>query len=120
MHDTTVETGSLNGFGDSGFRWCGPFLKPGKIQAVIKNARETRGVPVGVEEGYQIAEIARRMLESKRRMEKHRRALEEDGEHLPAVRVAEQVLGPVTMAVLYLAVGEDALCRRGQPPATVC
>ena len=59
-------------------------------------------MPVGVGEGYQIAEIARRMLEIKRRMEKHRRALKEDGEHLPAVRMAGQVLGPVTMAVLYL------------------
>ena len=95
-------------------RWGGAFLKPEKIQAVIKSARETRGVPVGVGEGYQIAEIARRMLESKRRMEKHRRALEEGGEDLPTVRVAGQVLGPVTMAVLYLEAGDPGGYGNGQ------
>ena len=26
LHDTTVETGSLNGFGDSGVFWCGPIF----------------------------------------------------------------------------------------------
>lgn len=88
--------------------WGGPFLKPEKIKAVVASARATRGVPMGVGEAYHIAEIAQQLLESRRRLEAHHRALEKHGEGLCAVTVAGETLGKATMAVLHMAAGDPA------------
>lgn len=93
--------------------WGGPLLKPEKISAVVQSARTTRGVPVGVGEGYHIAEIARRLLESKRRLGIHHQALEKQSAGLCAVTVAGDVLGKATMAVLHLAAGDPAAYSSG-------
>ncbi|MDA8377522.1 MAG: transposase [Planctomycetia bacterium] len=88
--------------------WGGRLLKAEKIKAVVQSARTTRGVPVGVGDGYHLAEIAGRLLESKRRLEMHHRELEKSSAGLRAVTLAGEALGQATMAVLHLACGDPA------------
>ncbi len=88
--------------------WGGRLLKAEKIKAVVQSARTTRGVPVGVGDGYHLAEIAGRLLESKRRLETHHRGLEKSSAGLRAVTLAGEALGQATTAVLHLACGDPA------------
>ena len=57
-------------------------------------------------EARHLVEIATRLLEAKKRLGEHHRELEKLSGGLPAVRVAGEVLGKATMAVLHLAVGD--------------
>ena len=98
--------GSDGGAAERLAEWGGRFLTPQKIQEVVQSARSTCGVPVGVGEERHLVEIATRLLEAKKRLSEHHRELEKLSGGLSAVRVAGEVLGKATMAVLHLAAGD--------------
>lgn len=93
--------------------WGGRLLREEKIGLVIKSAGSTVGVPPEAGEVYHMREIARNLLASRRRWERHHGGLEQAAEALPAVVTAGAQLGVATMAILHVEAGDPGQYAHG-------
>ena len=83
-------------------------LRPEKLEAVLRGACETVGVPMSPGESEELALLARELLRVKAAIRQQRQGLAQQAEHNPIVRALAPVVGVATAVVLFALLGDPA------------